>query len=202
MSTSFSRTRALAVPLLLGFIGLVGSACAPEPPPYYGIIFNTPAIGYVGKTYTPTATATSGLAVSLALDASSTGCSFVGGVLSYGAPGSCVINATQAGDVNNVPFPSIQRTITIHECPPLRAGIWTGPLDLSANVFVNGSTFTGSVDLSSLGYGVQAFGGTVSCEVVNMTFNGTPLTGWLSWDGTTLSSNYSGIDIVLNAPAT
>ena len=51
-----------------------------------------------------------------------------------------------------------------------------------------------------MGFGVQLFGGSVSCEVVNMTFNGTPLTGVLSPDGSTLSSNYQGIDITLVAP--
>ena len=73
-------------------------------------------------------------------------------------------------------------------------------MNLSANVYVYGTSFSGTVDLSSLGYGVQAFAGTVACEVVSMTFNSTPLTGWLSWDGKTLSSNYNGIDIVLYAP--
>jgi len=33
-----------------------------------------------------------------------------------------------------------------------------------------------------------------------MTFGTTPLTGTLAWNGNTLSSNYNGIDIVLNAP--
>ena len=48
---------------------------------------------------------------------------------------------------------------------------------------------------------MQGFSGTVSCEVVNMTFNNVPLQGYLSPDGKTLSSNYQGIDILLNAPA-
>ena len=34
-----------------------------------------------------------------------------------------------------------------------------------------------------------------------MTFNGTPISGILTYDGRVLSSNYNGIDIVLNAPA-
>jgi hypothetical protein len=41
----------------------------------------------------------------------------------------------------------------------------------------------------------------VACEVVSGSFNGTPLTGILSFDGRILSSTYSGISIVLNAPA-
>ncbi len=74
-------------------------------------------------------------------------------------------------------------------------------MNLSADVSVSGSLFYGTIDLTSLGYGVQGFSGTVSCEVVNMTFNNVPLQGYLSPDGKTLSSNYEGIDILLNAPA-
>lgn len=202
MSTSHSRTRALAAPLLLGLVALIGSACAPEPayPPYYGIYFYPPSVGYVGKHYTPTATATSGLPVTFSLDSSSTGCSLVDGVLLFESVGNCVVNADQAGDATNAPSAQVRKTISVRNCPPLRAGVWTGPLGLSATVEVSGSAFTGTVDLSSLGYGVQYFGGTVACEVASMTFNSTPLTGYLSPDGSTLSSNYNGIDIVLNAP--
>lgn len=201
MSPSRSRARVLAAPLVFGLLALVSTACAPEPPPYRGIVFNPPSFTYVGKQFTPTATSTSGLPVSLALDPSSTGCTFVGGVLSFVAVGNCVVNANQPGDGTIPADPQVQKTIRIFNCPPLRSGLWTGPLNLSANVVATGSSFTGTVDLSSLGFGVQLFAGTVSCEVVNMTFNGTPLTGVLSPDGTVLSSNYNGLDIVLNAPA-
>ncbi|MCB1272595.1 MAG: hypothetical protein M9942_10555 [Microthrixaceae bacterium] len=201
MSNTRTRGRALAAPVLLSLAVLFGTACAPTPTTPKGISFNAPSIGYVGKQYTPTATSSSGLPVSFALDASSTGCSFADGIIHFESVGDCVINADQPGDATHPADPQVQRTITIHECPPLRPGTWTGPLDLSAEVAVDGSTFTGTVDLSSLGYGVQDFGGTVSCEVVNMTFNGTPLTGRLSTDGSRLSSSYQGIAIVLYAPA-
>ena len=201
MSTSLTRARALATPLLLGIVGLLVSACAPPDPAPYGIAFYPPAVGYVNGQYTPTANASSGLPVSFALDASSTGCSFVDGVVHFDAVGNCVINADQAGDATYPAAPQVRRTIAIHECPPLRSGIWTGPSGLTATVVTSGSTFSGYVDLSSLGFGVQVFGGTVSCEVVSMTFNSTPLTGTLSYDGSTLSSSYSGISIVLYAPA-
>ena len=202
MSTTNSRRRALVAPLLLGLMAMVIAACVPEPeyPPYYGIYFYPPSVGYVGKFYTPTATATSGLPVSFALDPSSTGCSLVDGVLTYNSVGSCVVNADQAGDATHAASAQVRKTISVRNCPPMRAGVWSGPLGLSANVIVNGSTFTGSVDLSSLGYGVQVFAGTVNCDVASMTFNNTPLTGWLSPDGSTLSSSYNGIDIVLTAP--
>lgn len=201
MSTSHTRVRVYAAPLLLAIIGLVVSACAPPPTTPKGISFHPPGIGYVGKQYTPKATSSSGLPVTFALDASSSGCSFVDGIVYFDSVGSCVINADQPGDATHPADPQVQRTITIYECPPLRPGVWTGPQGLSATVAVYGSTFSGTVDLTSLGYGVQAFGGTISCEVVNMTFNSTPLTGTLSHDGNTLTSSYSGISIVLHAPA-
>jgi hypothetical protein len=200
MSSSNPRALTLGAPLLVGLLALVAVACAPPPAPYSGSIFNPPSRAYLGKHYTPTATATSGLPVSLALDPSSTGCSFVGGVLTFDALGKCVINADQPGDATHAAA-RLQRTISVYDCPPLRPGIWTGPLGLSASVGVFGSSFSGTIDLSSMGYGVQVFAGSTSCEVVHMTFNSTPLTGVLSYDGSTLSSNYSGIDIVLNAPA-
>lgn len=195
-----SRLRVLAAPMLLGVIGLL-AACAPEPPPYKGIIFNAPSFAYVGRHFTPTASDTSGMPVTITRDASSTGCSFVDGVVLFESVGNCVLNADQPGDATHDPSPRVTRNIAIVECPPLRSGVWTGPMDLSANVVATGSTFTGTIDLTSMNYGVQQFAGSVACEVVSMTFNQTPLVGYLSPDGMTLSSNYSGIDIVLHAPA-
>ena len=52
-----------------------------------------------GAGYTPSAAATSGLAVSLSIDASaSTICQISSGVVSFTAPGTCVIDADQPGD--------------------------------------------------------------------------------------------------------
>lgn len=200
MSASHARARAFAIPVLLGLVGFLVSSCAPPPTTPYGISFHPPSIGYVGKHYTPKATASSKLPVSFALDASSTGCSFVDGVVYFDTVGSCVINADQPGDATTPAMPQVQRTIVIHECPPLRPGIWTGPQGITADVTVNGSSFTGFMDLSAFGYGVQVLAGTVTCEVVNMTFNSTPLTGTLSYDGSTLSGVYNGISVVLHAP--
>ena len=196
-----TRTRAIAL-LLVGAAGLLATACVPEPTtPYYGIIFNAPANVYVYRTYTPQATATSGLPVTLTLDASSTACELNEGVLYFARTGPCVVNANQAGDATNPPAKQVQRTLMVRECPPLIPGTWTTPLGATANIQVSGTTFSGTADLTGLGFGTVSFSGLVSCEVVNMTFNGTPLQGTLSFDGKVLASNYNGIDIVLNAPA-
>ena len=53
-----------------------------------------------GATYTPMATATSGLTVAITLDATSTGCTLNAGVVSFTTAGSCVIDASQAGNTN------------------------------------------------------------------------------------------------------
>lgn len=201
MTIAHRRARLAVAPLFIAIVGLVAGACAPPPSaPYKGIRFSAPSFSYVGKTFTPTATSTSGLPVTLTLDATSTGCSFSGGVVTFTSTGTCVINANQPGDGTIPADPQIQRKITVYNCPPLRSGRWTGPMNLSADVVATGSSFTGTVDLTSLGYGVQIFEGTVNCERASMTFNGVPLTGTLSPDGSRLTSSYQGISIVLNAP--
>ena len=53
-----------------------------------------------GATYTPTATATSGLAVTITLDGTSTGCTLNAGVVGFTAGGTCVVDANQAGNAN------------------------------------------------------------------------------------------------------
>ena len=62
------------------------------------ISFTGPGTGFVGGSYTPSATASSGLAVSFALDASSTGCTLEPGSVQFSGAGTCVVDATQAGD--------------------------------------------------------------------------------------------------------
>mgnify|MGYP006279416997 CR=1 FL=1 len=202
MTSLLTRTRAFAALFILGMAGLLATACVPEPQvPYYGIIFNAPANTYLNRTFTPEPTATSGLPVTVTLDSSSTACSLVGGVVTFVSLGNCVLNANQPGNATFPAAPQVQRTIVVRPCPVLRAGAWTGFGGLVANVSVVGSTFSGSADLTSLGFGVVTFGGVVNCEVASMTFNGEAITGVLTYDGRVLSSNYNGIDIVLNAPA-
>src|SRR4051794_11282698 len=148
MTTSRTRLRAAAAPLLIGLVALLGAACAPPPAAPTGISFNPPGIGYVGKQYVPTASAANKLPVSFSLDSASTGCSLTSGVLHFDAVGSCITPADQPGDAPNPPLPQVRRTITIYGCPPLRAGVWTGPQGTSATVVLGGSTFSGTVDLS------------------------------------------------------
>ncbi|MFM7069009.1 MAG: hypothetical protein ACKOYM_06055 [Actinomycetes bacterium] len=202
MTGSFARFRALAAPLFVGLVAMAVTACAPPPPPYVGIIFNTPAYSFLNRTYVPKATATTGLPVTLSLDASSTACLFLDGTLYFQSVGNCVINANQEGDATHPALKQVQRTIKVYECPALRSGVWSGPNGLTADVLVTSPTsFTGTINLSSYGLGIQSFNGQVNCEVVSMTFNGVALVGKLAYDGKTLYSSYQGIAITLYAPA-
>jgi hypothetical protein len=86
-----------------------------------------------GPTYTPTATATSGLAVTITIDASASSvCSISGGVVSFNAVGTCVINANQAGDANYKPATQVQQSFPVS----LPASV--------ARVYIAGQEMTGS----------------------------------------------------------
>ena len=64
-----------------------------------------------GPTYTPMASGgVSGNPVIFSIDASATSvCSITGGVVSFAAAGSCVIDANQAGNANYNPAPGCNR---------------------------------------------------------------------------------------------
>jgi hypothetical protein len=66
-----------------------------------------------GAGYTPTATATSGLPVTLALDPSSTGCSDAAGVLQFTSVGTCVVDATQAGNTTYLAAPATHQEFDV-----------------------------------------------------------------------------------------
>jgi hypothetical protein len=79
-----------------------------------------------GATYTVTATATSGLAVTFS-SATPTICSVVGSTVTFIGAGTCTINADQAGNATYNPAPQVQQsflvakgdqTITITSTPP------------------------------------------------------------------------------------
>ncbi len=79
------------------------------------ITFTTtpPTAGRVGGTYTVQATASSGLTVAITLDATSTGCTISGAVVTFTAAGTCVIDANQAGNAQFTAAPQKQQTIPV-----------------------------------------------------------------------------------------
>jgi hypothetical protein len=66
-------------------------------------------------TYTPAATATSGLTPAFTLDATSTGCSLTANVVSFTGAGVCIIDANQAGN-DDWNAAGQQQSITVHAC--------------------------------------------------------------------------------------
>lgn len=200
MTTSRKGLRITVAPLLAGLIALLGASCASPPASVPGISFNPPPIGYVGQQYVLKATASNKLPVSFSLDAASTGCSLGAGVLTYTAVGNCIVLANQPGDGTTPALPQVKRTIAVHVCPTLRSGRWTGPQGTYADVVASGATFSGTASLAVLGLGVQSFVGTKSCDLLQLTFNGTALSGRLTVDGSRINASYAGISVVLNAP--
>ena len=86
-----------------------------------------------GPTYTVTATASSGLAVTLTIDSSAASvCSISGSTVSFTAAGTCVIDANQAGNASFNAAPQVQQsfavgkgsqTITFTSTAPSGAGV-------------------------------------------------------------------------------
>jgi hypothetical protein len=142
-----------------------------------------------GATYTPAATASSGLAVTITIDASSTGCSINGGgVVSFQSAGTCIVDANQAGNGNYNGAPQMQQnftvnknnqTITFTSTAPGAASVG-GATYTPAATASSGLAVTITIDASSTGIcsinggGVVSFQAAGSCVLdANQTGNGT-----------------------------
>ena len=72
-----------------------------------------------GPTYTPTATASSGLAVAITIDASSSSvCSITAGAVSFTAAGTCKVDLNQSGNTNYDAAPRCSRPSPSAPCSP------------------------------------------------------------------------------------
>jgi len=99
-----------------------------------------------GATYTPTATATSGLVVAFTVDASASSiCSISAGVVSFQSVGTCVINANQAGNASYNAAPQVQQSFAV-----TAASSGTASFDLYA--VAGATTLPGSVTVPVWGY--------------------------------------------------
>ncbi len=81
-----------------------------------------PATSDVGGTYQVSATASSGLPVTLSIDASSTSvCSISGSTsgstVTFNATGTCVIDANQAGNSTYTPAAQVSQSVVVNESP-------------------------------------------------------------------------------------
>jgi hypothetical protein len=118
--------------------------------------------------YTVTATATSGLTVTFSIDASSsTVCSIAGSSVSFLAPGTCRINANQAGDSNWNVAPQAQQTVAVNRRPQTITFVSTAPSD----AIFGGATYEVSATASSglpVDYTIDASASAV-CTIAGTT---------------------------------
>ena len=91
-----------------------------------------PNPGQIGSTYTVTATGgASGNPVTFALGSGTTSgaCTLAGAVVSFASPGTCVINANQAGTTSYLAAAQMQQSITVGQKPQTIA--FSKPADLT-----------------------------------------------------------------------
>ena len=132
-----------------------------------------------GHTYTPTATATSGLSVALTIDASATGiCSISAGAVIFTSVGTCVIDANQSGNSNWNAAPQVQQsfgvvpgdqTITFTSTAPAGAHVG-GPGYAPTATATSGLTVGFTIDPSAstvckITGGVVSFIGSGTCQI-------------------------------------
>ena len=109
-----------------------------------------------GDTYTPVATSTSGLALTLTIDATSTTvCSITGGVVTLIGSGTCKINANQSGNVDYNAAAQVQQSFTVSARPTATAS--TTAQSLTAGTAMTSFTpLTGSGGVSPLTYYISS----------------------------------------------
>ncbi|MDR3502753.1 MAG: fibronectin type III domain-containing protein [Legionella sp.] len=124
-----------------------------------------PSLALVGgTTYTPTATASSGLVVTITVDATSSSvCSISGGVVSFNAVGTCTLNANQAGNANYNAATQVQQSFSVITTP----GAPTGATAVAGNglalVSWTAPASTGGASISS--YQVTSSPGGLTCSI-------------------------------------
>ncbi len=88
-----------------------------------------PTNATVGGTYTPTATATSGLGVLFSIDGASAGCSLSSGLVTFISPaGVCIIDANQPGNASYAPAPQVQQIFSVGQGIPVTLPVIPGSL--------------------------------------------------------------------------
>ena len=128
-------------------------------------------VGGVG--YTPTATATSGLAVVLTIDASSSSvCSIAGGVVSFTAVGTCLVDANQAGNGNWNPAAQAQQSFTVAKGDQAITFTSTAPAAAKVGGSAYTVTATGGGSGNAVTFTIDAAASAV-CSIVGSTVSFT-----------------------------
>jgi len=125
-----------------------------------------------GASYTPTATVTSGLAVVLTIDASSSGvCSISGGLVSFLAAGTCTIDANQVGNSSYNAAPQVQQAVTVTKNSQIITfgGAPTVVVGGTGTVTATGGASGNPVTFTSTTTGVCTVSGTNGSTVTGVT---------------------------------
>ncbi|RYF90650.1 MAG: tandem-95 repeat protein, partial [Caulobacteraceae bacterium] len=166
-----------------------------------------PSAVVAGPDYGITATASSGLGVTFTLDGASTGCTLSGATVSFTAPGTCVINADQAGNSNWNAAAQVQQSFTVIANPPIAAdvsGVTVAYESAGAAIDLSGSLTGGAHASIAIGtapaHGVTAIAGDV------VTY--TPAAGYYGADSFTYTatgpggtSNVATVSLTVATPA-
>ena len=120
-----------------------------------------PAPGVIGRTYGVTATASSGLAVTFSLDATSSGCSISGTTVTFAAAGTCRVNADQAGNAGYLAAPRVQQSITVTSVVGM---VWS---DVKVNGVTASMTCSGTIGST---YSCGVSGGNNATVTATVTF--------------------------------
>lgn len=155
-------------------------------------ISTPPSNPTVGETYTPTATASSGLQVTLTIDSSSSSiCSMSSaGVVTFATAGSCIIDANQSGNSTYAPAPQVQQTMDV------ASDSTTAPtLSVSSANPSTGGTVTFRISGATTGI-YQLYGSTSSSSSFSSNFGNTMDAGTcgVPSGGTSCSISYSTTD--------
>jgi outer membrane protein OmpA-like peptidoglycan-associated protein len=138
-----------------------------------------PTHAVVDATYTPSATSTANLTVSVSIDPSSSAvCSLNAGVVTFLAPGNCVLDANQAGDSTHAAATQVQQSIVVAArsvttpTTPVAPSAPSAPTNVTTTINGNSATVSWSAsanDSTVTGYTVTAEPGGEQCTTTVAT---------------------------------
>jgi hypothetical protein len=117
-----------------------------------------------GATYLVSAMATSGLPVTISVDASASSvCSINGSAISFVGVGTCVLDANQIGGFGYLAAPQVQQSFTVNQATPSTPTITNLP---ASGTY--GGSFSG-LDVSTTGDGTTSISASGACTVSGTT---------------------------------